>query len=171
MYYEATWNKVLSFSFLKKGVTFLLIHISRQFFVPPSLRPSILKLCGIKFKDSKSVFIGTDVLFDNWPNTKTEIGCNVVITTGVKIINHYPVLTDQGVSQYTAGDVLIEDNVFIGMNSLIIRPLNIGFSAVIGAGSVVKDDVPDYAIVGGNPAKIIGFVTEDKLSNRNGNQV
>lgn len=158
MKHQSTWNKVYTFSFLKKAVKFLTLHISMFFLVPPSLRPKLLALCGVKFTDPKSVFIGTDVLFDNLKNTKTTIGKNVTITTGVKIINHFPVLTTGGVFEYNMGDIVIEDNVFIGMNALIIKPITIAKGAVVGAGAVVTKDVPEGAIVGGNPAIVLGYV-------------
>jgi acetyltransferase-like isoleucine patch superfamily enzyme len=157
---KPTWNNYFSLGYVKKGIHFFLLHISKQFFIPPSLRPMILKLCGVKFKKAKTVFIGTDVLFDNVKNTKTEIGNNVVITSGVKMINHYPILSKNGVSEYKTGNIIIEDNVFIGMNSLIIKPLTIGKGAVIGAGSVVTKNIPQEAIVAGNPAEIISYVKD-----------
>lgn len=49
----------------------------------------------------------------------------------------------------------IGNDVWIGANAIIIQGVNIGNGAVIGAGSVVTKDVPSYAIVAGNPAKII----------------
>jgi len=51
--------------------------------------------------------------------------------------------------------VIIEDEVFIGMNSLILKGVTIGQGSVIGAGSVVTHDVPKHVIVAGNPARII----------------
>lgn len=51
--------------------------------------------------------------------------------------------------------VFIDDYVWIGMHSLILKGVHIGRGAVIGAGSVVTRDVPDYALVAGNPAKVI----------------
>lgn len=158
--HKATWNK-FSLAFFRKAFKFILLHLSRQFFIPPSLRPFLLKFCGVEFKNSKKVFIGTDVLFDNLKNTKTIIGSNVLITTGVKILNHFPVITqNEGVTEFKVGNVIIEDNVFIGMNSLIIKPVTIGKGAIIGAGSVVTKDIPEGAIVGGNPAKIIGHISD-----------
>ena len=52
--------------------------------------------------------------------------------------------------------VTIEDDVFIGMNALILKGVTIGAGAVIGAGSVVSRDVPARAIAAGNPARVIG---------------
>lgn len=50
----------------------------------------------------------------------------------------------------------IADDVFIGMNALILKGVSIGAGAVIGAGSVVRRDVPAGAIVAGNPAAVVG---------------
>lgn len=55
------------------------------------------------------------------------------------------------------GDISIKDDVWIGLNSIILSGVTIGKGAVVAAGSVVTKDVPDYAIVGGNPAKIIKY--------------
>jgi acetyltransferase-like isoleucine patch superfamily enzyme len=51
--------------------------------------------------------------------------------------------------------VLIKDYVWIGFNSIILKGVTIGEGAIVAAGSVITKDVPDYAVVGGNPAKII----------------
>ncbi len=53
------------------------------------------------------------------------------------------------------GKVTIGDNVFIGINTLIVNPVNIGDGAVLAAGSVVVCDIPSWEIWGGNPAKFI----------------
>lgn len=52
-------------------------------------------------------------------------------------------------------NVVIQNDVWIGANSVIMPGLTIGNGSVIGAGSVVTKDVPDYAIVAGVPAKVI----------------
>ena len=54
----------------------------------------------------------------------------------------------------------IGDDVWIGTNVIILPGVNIGSHCIIGAGSVVTKDVPDYAIVGGVPAKVIRYRTE-----------
>ncbi|MBM5572347.1 MULTISPECIES: serine O-acetyltransferase [Deefgea] len=56
-----------------------------------------------------------------------------------------------------AGAPIIADNVIVFPNSVIIGRISIGKNAVIGAGSIVVSDVPDFAVVAGNPAVVIGM--------------
>jgi acetyltransferase-like isoleucine patch superfamily enzyme len=51
--------------------------------------------------------------------------------------------------------VVIEDDVFIGMNCLVMKGVTIGAGSIIGAGSVVTRDIPPHVIAAGNPARII----------------
>lgn len=53
--------------------------------------------------------------------------------------------------------IVIEDNVWLGNRVTITGNITIGEGAIIAAGSVVVKDVPSYAIVGGNPAKVIKY--------------
>lgn len=53
------------------------------------------------------------------------------------------------------GDILIEDDVWIGTNVVILSGIKIGRGAIIGAGSIVTKNIEAYSIVGGNPAKFI----------------
>jgi acetyltransferase-like isoleucine patch superfamily enzyme len=61
--------------------------------------------------------------------------------------------------------VIIENDVLIGANSIILAGVTISNGAVIGAGSVVTRDIPPYAIVAGNPAKILKYRFNDKIIN------
>lgn len=64
------------------------------------------------------------------------------------------------------GKIIIADDVWIGYNSLILSGVKIGQGAVIAAGSVVVKDIPPYAIVGGNPAKIIKYRFSENVINK-----
>lgn len=57
----------------------------------------------------------------------------------------------------TVRGVTIGNDVWIGARSIILPGIKIGDGAIIGAGSVVTKDVPPYAVVGGNPAKILKY--------------
>ena len=57
----------------------------------------------------------------------------------------------------------IGDNVWLGGNTVVCPGVHIGNNVVIGAGSVVTKDIPDWSIAAGNPCKVIRFITnEDK---------
>lgn len=54
------------------------------------------------------------------------------------------------------GNIVVEDDVWLGANVTVLRGVRIGRGAIVGANAVVTRDVPEYAIVGGVPAKLIG---------------
>jgi carbonic anhydrase/acetyltransferase-like protein (isoleucine patch superfamily) len=58
------------------------------------------------------------------------------------------------------GEVVIEDDVWIGGQSIILAGVRIGAGAIVGAHSLVKADVPPYAVVGGSPARVLRMRTE-----------
>lgn len=90
-----------------------------------------------------SIHIGRNVL----------IGPNAVLrATGHAYDKGSTPIRSQG---HTPGRIIIGNDVWIGANAIILKSI-IGKGAVVGAGAVVVDDVPEYAVVGGVPAKVIG---------------
>jgi acetyltransferase-like isoleucine patch superfamily enzyme len=63
---------------------------------------------------------------------------------------------------YSKGDVVIGNDVYIGYNVTILSGVTIGDGAVVGACSVLTADVPPYAIVAGNPARLIRYRFEEE---------
>ena len=61
-------------------------------------------------------------------------------------------------------DIMVEEDVWIASNVTLLMGAHIGRGAVIGAGSVVRSKIPPYAIVMGNPAKVVGFVFTPKTT-------
>lgn len=90
-----------------------------------------------------------------------EIGEKVMMGPDVVILTHTHNIdrTDipMGDQESRVAKVTIGNDVWIGMRSIIMPGVRIGNGAVIGAGAVVTKDVPDYAIVGGVPAKVIKY--------------
>jgi acetyltransferase-like isoleucine patch superfamily enzyme len=60
------------------------------------------------------------------------------------------------------GKVTIKNKAWIGFDSIILKGVTVGEGAIVGAGSVVTKDVPDWTIVAGNPAKIIRKIPENE---------
>lgn len=93
---------------------------------------------------------------------KVTIGDNCQMAPNVAIYTAgHPVHPDSRNSLYEYGvEVTIGDNVWIGGNSVILPGVHIGSNTVIGAGSVVTKDIPDWVVAGGNPCKVIRRITE-----------
>jgi acetyltransferase-like isoleucine patch superfamily enzyme len=90
-----------------------------------------------------------------------NIGRDVIIGPNVSIFSENHIFDDdkipirkQGVSRK---GVTIGEGVWIGTRSIILDGVNVGTNSIIAAGSVVNKDVPDFAIVGGVPAKILKY--------------
>lgn len=64
------------------------------------------------------------------------------------------------------GDIVLDDDVWIAENSIICSGVHIGQGAVIAAGAVVTKDVEPYAIVGGNPARLIRYRFKENLRDK-----
>jgi acetyltransferase-like isoleucine patch superfamily enzyme len=101
---------------------------------------------GVMIFLNEKVFIGSD----------TMIGYNTVIHTSTHDYNNYPKWLHR-----IDRPVRIGNNVWIGFNVSILPGLIIGDHSVIGAGSVVTKNVPPYAIVAGNPAKVVKYINPD----------
>jgi len=151
------WTKNLfDFCLHPKKILNKILHIcARSSVITPRLRCRLHQLRGVRFSNVRTVFIGTNVVFDELFPELISIGKNVKITEGVKILTHY---YDPSFNEHSfySGSVCIEDDVFIGMGAVIGAPLTIGNGAVIGANSVLSNDVPSNSIVAGNPAQVIG---------------
>lgn len=93
---------------------------------------------------------------------KVTIGDNCQMAPNVAIYTAgHPVHPVSRNSAYEYGiEVTIGANVWIGGNTVILPGVHIGSNTVIGAGSVVTKDIPDWVIAGGNPCKVIRKITE-----------
>ena len=107
----------------------------------------------------KRICIGTDSAIGNRcildGRSGLRIGNSVNISTGAWIwtLEHDPNAADFGPQ---GGPVVINDYVWIGGRTIIMPGVTIGRGAVVASGAVVTKDVPEYSIVAGIPAKVIG---------------
>ena len=88
-----------------------------------------------------------------------RIGNDVIIAQNVVFsgLNHGYLDVQRPIKDQpcTTAEIVVEDEVWIGANSVITAGVRIGRHAVVAGGSVVTKDVPAYTIVGGNPARLL----------------
>ncbi|WP_130868532.1 DapH/DapD/GlmU-related protein [Intestinimonas massiliensis (ex Afouda et al. 2020)] len=113
------------------------IHVGKNVFIN----------MGCKFQDQGGIFIGDGAL----------IGHNVMLAT----LNHAKSPKDR--ASMIPAPIRIGRNVWIGSNATVLPGVTIGDGAIVAAGAVVDKDVPENAIVGGVPAKIIRRLREEEL--------
>lgn len=122
-----------------------------------------LRKCGCKIGD-RVTFFSRDIHIDMTRPFLIEIGNDVNITKGVTILTHgYDFAVLRNVYNETigsSGKVTIGNNVFIGMNSTILKGTTIGDNVIIGAGSIVNKKIPSNCVAVGNPAKPIMTLDE-----------
>lgn len=107
---------------------------------------------GNRVKFGKGVFINHSAILSASGGIEFEDGSMAAPGLRIATINHD---MNQRHRIYTYGKVVVRKNAWIGMNVTICPGVTIGRYAVVAAGAVVTKDVPDYAVVGGVPAKVI----------------
>jgi len=86
-----------------------------------------------------------------------KIGNNVLCgaNTTITDFDWHGIMPDKRQSLPDAKPVIIEDNVWIGLNSVVLKGVRIGKNSVIGANSLVTKDIPENVIAAGNPCRIL----------------
>lgn len=119
----------------------------------------LLKWVGVKL-EGKPRYISTTVLFDDF--SKISLGEYVVISKDVILLTHdYSVTTalrsinlNPKTDIASDREIRIGRNVFIGIRSVVLPGSTIGDNVIIGAGTVIKGNIPSNSVVTGNPAEI-----------------
>ena len=123
------------------------------------LAPPVQMVCADKVKIGKNVFINSNFLAMARGGITIEddvqIGANVQALSN----NHDPYERQILLCK----PVLIKIGAWIGAGATILPGVEIGEHAIVGAASVVTHDVPNYAVVAGNPAKVIKMLDASKF--------
>lgn len=141
-------------------------------------RLSKLGYCG------KNVHLGEPALLSDYSQVlmydNTEIGDGFcLVSRGGKLIMKHKACAATGLTVITGNhareigmyfndyachaendiekDVIVEEDVWLGTNAVLLSGVKVGRGATVGAGAVVRSNVPPYSIVTGNPAKVVGF--------------
>lgn len=117
---------------------------------------------NIAVGDNVSLGIGAKIIAEK---SKVIIGDNVMFGPDVVVVGgghsiDVVGLPMSGVVEKSGGEdlgVVIDDDVWVGARAIILRGVNVGRGAVVAAGAVVNKSIPPYAIVAGNPARVIRF--------------
>lgn len=114
---------------------------------------------------ASNVFIdeGTVIMANTVINSDSNIGKHTIINTSA-VIEHDCVIGDFvhiSPKVVLAGHVKVGEGTHIGVGAIVIPKIKIGKWCVIGAGSVIIRDVPDYAVVVGNPGKTIKYTSNE----------
>jgi acetyltransferase-like isoleucine patch superfamily enzyme len=153
-----------------RSVAGRLIHcIARYLPMYPGWRSSLHRLRGVQI--GKGVFIGMEVFIDNTYPDSIVIEDFVTIINRSFIIGHnfIPVHFERilGKNLPSKRGVLLKKGCYIGAQSIILPGVTIGECAIVAAGSVVTEAVPDYSIAMGSPARVVRtFTRNDVISDQ-----
>ena len=135
---------------------------------------------GAYFGNGKYISVGNEVgLGKNFKTLNRKLiisdellmGEDVLFLVGIHYFDRTDIPMGKQKEEPEKTPLEIAEDVWIGARVIVLPGCkHIGKGVIIGAGSVVTKDIPDYAIVGGNPAKIIKFRTENKDVTRTKNE-
>lgn len=131
-----------------------------------SMYENLLRRYGMNIK-GHITYIDPSVYFDNYDYSMVSLGNSVTISRNVLFLVHdfsvgvgLNCINRQQYGSRFMGSITIGDSSFIGARSILLPGTSIGDNCIIGAGAVIKGNIPNDSIVVGNPAKIIANTKE-----------
>lgn len=123
-----------------------------------NIRPNFHCDYGFNIHVGKKFFANYDcVMLDSAPITIGDY-CLMGPKTCLYTVNHSLDVQTRVANYVYARPITVGNNVWFGGNCVVLSGVTIGNNVVVGAGSVVTKDIPDNAVVAGNPAKIIRYI-------------
>ncbi len=137
---------------------------------PRMLRPFLARRLGAKV--GKGVFIGDHVWFDQNHANMITIEDGAHIAGGCRLLCHqrdlyeYHVGSDYAAFGYKHGKITLRKGCLLGMNVFVMPDVTIGEGSLVGVGSVVTKNIPDWCVAKGNPAKVVREISKkDEYTN------
>ena len=127
---------------------------------------------GVQIGDNVKIQNGSYVYHGTTIEAGVFVGPGVIFTNDKNPRAINPDGSIKGADDWIVGQTIVRYGASIGTGSIILPGVTIGSFALVGAGSVVTHDVPDYALVLGNPARQVGYVCKcaGKLVNEGNGQ-
>ncbi len=126
--------------------------------------PDVERLVKRGLRLGRNVFIGRDAYLAELCPWLLTIGDDVTIGMHVTIYTHDS-STKRRIGYTVVSPVEISERAYIGGLCVVLPGVTIGANAVVGAGSVVRQDVPPDAVVAGSPARVVGSIEEFRRRN------
>ena len=169
------WTKLKSIYFILYQIFASKLPISRRMKYAKWIRvffaKKILRYCGKNVNIERGAYFTPNVSIDDYSGIGVDCEMNAVdaeiiigkyVMMGPEVIvytvnhNYSDITVPMQQQGSTKGEnVIIGDDVWIGRRAIIMPGVKIGNGCIIGANSVVTKSIPEYAVVGGSPAKII----------------
>ena len=137
--------------------------------LPRKVRPWVLKKIGCKV--GKNIFVGGGVKIDVGHADLIQIDDHAHIAGGVRLLCHQRDLSDYCVGDdyaklgYKLEGIHLCKGSLVGMETMVMPGVTIGEGAIVGAGSFVTKDIPEWTVAVGRPAKVVRQVPERKNKN------
>ena len=151
-YYKLKYSKSLQLSDFPNLPADACLSISNQGTISIGKRMSAFRGVTIA-ANGGNLSIGDDVFFNRNCNVVTRekvvIGNNCMFGPNVVIYDHDHKFDEHGTKreEYKTSPIIIEDHCWIGANTVVLRGAHIGEGSIIGAGTVIKGDIPPYSLV------------------------